>query len=56
MSRALTISVKHQDGEWATWTVLEVRVAQPIAVYSDTAGTVSIRGADQKASAPADAS
>lgn len=44
-SRTLTVSVKDTDGDWRLLTVLELRIAQLVEVYSDTGGVLSIRSA-----------
>ena len=43
--RKFVVSVKDTSGEWMTFHAIEVKVAQPVVVYSDTAGVVTISGA-----------
>lgn len=44
-SRVLVISVKDPSGDWMTLPALEVLVTQPMVVYSNTAGVVTISAA-----------
>lgn len=43
--RTFVVSAKDTAGEWKTLRVVEVRITQPVVVYSDTAGTLMISGA-----------
>lgn len=44
-NRVFVLSVKDKHGDWKMLTALEVRVAQPIELYTDTAGVLAIRKA-----------
>lgn len=43
--RSFVISVKAPSGDWSTYEAIELRIAEPIVMSSDTAGVVTINKA-----------
>ncbi len=41
-SKKFVVSVKDTDGDWTTLHAIELRIAGPITLHSDTAGVITI--------------